>query len=195
MLSYPLQLSFRHLTIGTQIRVADSTGRMVAYVKQKALRLKEDVSVFADEGQQQLLYRIRADRMMDFNASYSITDGSGMVVGAVRRRGGRSIWRASYTLVDASGMEVGQVREENPWVKVADNLVGEVPIVGIFTGFLFNPAYLIDLRGSTVLRLKKRAAFMEGRFEVEQRAAVSDADEALLIPSLIVTVLLERRRG
>jgi hypothetical protein len=30
------------------------------------------------------------------------------------------------------------VQEENGWIKVLDALMGEVPVVGMFTGYLFN---------------------------------------------------------
>ncbi len=195
LLNYPLTLSFKVLSIGPQISVTDSTGRLVAYVKQKALRLKEDVSVFADEGQQELLYRIQADRAFDFNANYSITQADGTRLGSVRREGGRSLWKATYQIVDASGMNVGLVHEENPWLKLADALANQVPGVGLVSGYFLNPAYLVDLNGATVLRVKKQPAFLEGRFSVERRGETADFSESLLLPSVITTVLLERDRG
>lgn len=195
MLNYPLTLSFKVLSIGPQISVTDSTGRLVAYVKQKALRLKEDVSIFADEGQQELLYRIQADRAFDFNANYSITQADGMRLGSVRREGGRSIWKATYQIVDASGTDVGVVHEENPWLKLADALANQVPGVGLVSGYFLNPAYLVELNGAEVLRIKKQPALLEGRFSVERRGDASDFSEALLLPSVITTVLLERDRG
>ncbi|MDP9351571.1 MAG: hypothetical protein M3P51_08545 [Chloroflexota bacterium] len=195
LLNYPLTLSFKVLSIGPQISVTDSTGRLVAYVKQKALRLKEDVSVFADEGQQELLYRIQADRAFDFNANYSITQADGMRLGSVRREGGRSLWKATYQIVDASGMNVGLVHEENPWLKLADALANQVPGVGLVSGYFLNPAYLVDLNGATVLRVKKQPAFLEGRFSVEKRGEAAASSESLMLPSVITTVLLERDRG
>ena len=35
MLSYPLDLGFKIVTIGTRIRVTDATGRQVAYARKK----------------------------------------------------------------------------------------------------------------------------------------------------------------
>jgi len=58
-----------------------------------------------------------------------------------------------------------------------------------------NPAYLVEYRGNTVLYLKKQPAMLEGRFTVEKRGDFTDADEGLLMSSVIMTMMLERTRG
>ncbi|MCS6909756.1 MAG: hypothetical protein NZM11_04200 [Anaerolineales bacterium] len=54
------------------------------------------MKIFADEQQQNQLYQIRADRIIDFSAQYNITASGGAPVGAVKRRGMRSLWKATY---------------------------------------------------------------------------------------------------
>ena len=66
MMNYPLDLRFKIATIGTRVRVTDAGGNLVAYVRKKKFKLKEDVGVYADEDQRKLLFRIKADRMLDF---------------------------------------------------------------------------------------------------------------------------------
>ena len=58
MLNYPLNLSFKIIAFNPQVKVTDASGQTVLYVKQKALALKEDVKVFADESQQRQLYQM-----------------------------------------------------------------------------------------------------------------------------------------
>jgi hypothetical protein len=195
MLHYPLDLSFKIIAFNPQVRVTDAGGRLVAYVKQRALALKESVQVFADEAQQRPLYRMNADRILDFSAQYTIAAADGLPIGALQRQGARSLWRASYTILDPAGGEIGLIHEENPWVKVLDGLVGEVPGLGLVSGYFLNPAYLVDLRGRTVLHFKKQPAFLESRFTVERRGDFGDAEEQLLLASVIMLVLLERARG
>lgn len=112
-------------------------------------------------------------------------------MGAVKRKGMRSMWKATYLIVDASGAEIGQIHEENPWMKVLDAMLSDVPFVGMF----INPAYLVELRGQTVLYLKKQPAMMEGKFLLEKRGNFTDAEEQLLLPAVVQTVMLERSRG
>ncbi|MBI5079776.1 MAG: hypothetical protein HZC38_11840 [Chloroflexi bacterium] len=191
MLNYPLTLSFKVIAFNPQVRVTDASGNLVLYVKQKALALKEDVKVFSDEAQKNQLYQMKANKIIDFSAQYNISTPSGGALGAVKRQGMASLWKATYNIVDAAGAEVGLVHEENPWLKVLDGLVSDIPFVGMF----INPAYLVEYRGGTVLYLKKQPAFMEGKFTVEKRGDFSDADEGLLMSSVIMTMMLERTRG
>lgn len=195
MLNYPLTMSFKIVAISPQVTVTDAGGQVVAYVKQQAFKLKEDITIFADEAQTHPLYRMNANRILDFNANYAITTPDGQAVGGVYRPGARTLWKASYTLNDATGHQVGLIHEENAWIKVIDALAGEVPVLGMFTGYFFNPAYLVDLREQTVLYLKKQPAFLEGRFILEQRAPVAEQDEGLVIAGTIMALLLERTRG
>jgi uncharacterized protein YxjI len=195
MLNYPLNFSFKVIAFNPQVKVTDASGSVVLYVKQKALALKEDIKIFADEGQSRQLYQLKADRIIDFSAKYNITSAAGAPVGQVRRQGMRSIFKATYNILDANGADAGNIHEENAWVKVADALLGELPVLGIFSGYLFNPVYLVEYRGQTVLALKKQPAFLEGKFLVEKRGNFTDADEGLLLSSVVMTLMLERMRG
>lgn len=62
--------------------------RMAAfsYVKQKAFKLKEAMTICEDEGQTRPLYRIAADRIIDFPGTCAISDPSGVEIGAVRQK-------------------------------------------------------------------------------------------------------------
>lgn len=191
MLNYPLNLSFKIIAFNPQVKVTDASGATVMYVKQKALALKEDVKIFGDEAQQNLLYQMKANKIIDFSAQYNITNASGVPVGSVRRQGMRSLWKATYNIVDANGAEVGVIHEENPWVKVLDALVSDIPFVGMF----INPAYLVEMGGRTVYFVKKQAAMFEGKFTLEKRGEASAAEESLLLPSVIMMLMLERMRG
>lgn len=194
-MNYPLQLSFKILAIARQVSVTDATGNLVFYVKQKAFKLKEAVTIFADAQQTVPLYTINADRVLDFSANYHFTDRAGTPIGAVRRQGMKSIWRARYDIVE-SGAPVFAIQEANPWSKVFDSLFGEIPILGLFTGYLFHPAYLVSRRdGSVVMRLKKQSAFFESKYTIEKLLPLGESEEMRVLLSLMMVVLLERSRG
>lgn len=191
MFIYPLNLSFKIIAFNPQVKVTDSTGNTLMYVKQSMLALKESVRVFADESQQRELFTIKANKIIDWSAQYNIARSGGAQFGSVKRKGMKSIWKATYDIFDAAGNSIGLIHEENPWIKVLDSVVSDIP----FLGMLINPAYLIELRGQTVLYLKKQPAFFEGKFILEQRGQFGDEDEQLLLTSVIMALLLERQRG
>lgn len=157
-MNYPIKLSFKLLAIASQIYVRDANGQLIGYVKQKLFKLKEDINVFADEQQTQHLYKIKADRIIDFSAKYTFTDAQGRGVGSISRKGMRSIFKAHYLIFDENENQIMEIREENGWVKVVDTVVGEVPILGMFTGYFFNPAYIVSrMDGTHVARLDRKS--------------------------------------
>ncbi len=195
MLSYPLDLSFKIATIGTRVRVVDAAGRQVAYVRKKKFKLKEDVRVYEDEDQRDLLFRIKADRVVDFGANYAISAPDGRPLGAVRQQGVRSLWKSSYSISDARYEEVGLIHEENPWIKVLDSLAEAIPFADALGGLFFNPAYQAELYGGDVLRMQKQPSVLESSFRIEKLADFSEDEEDLLLAGIVMMVLLERDRG
>jgi hypothetical protein len=193
--NYPLQLSFKILAIARQLSVTDATGRLVFYVKQKAFKLKESVTIFADLEQTLPLYTINADRVLDFSASYHLTDRYGAPIGIVRRQGMRSVWKAHYEIVDGD-VPALTIQEANPWIKFLDGLIGEIPVIGMLTGYFFHPAYMVVRQdGTAVMRLEKQPAFLEGRYSIEKLASLSEPEEIRVLLGLLMVVLLERSRG
>ncbi len=195
-MNYPLQLSFKLLAIASQIYVRDANGQLLGYVKQKLFKFKEDINVFADEGQTQHLYNIKADRVIDFSAKYNFTASNGQPLGSIKRRGMRSILRANYEVYDENESQVYKIHEENAWIKVGDSLFGEIPVLGMFSGYLFNPAYIVErMDGTHVARLQKQPAFFEGVFQLEPKSQVAPEEEARVLLSVLTMTLLERARG
>jgi len=192
---FPLQIAFKRIALSPQIRVTDARGTLTHYVKQKLFKLKESVTVFADEAQTRRLFEIRADRMLDFNAAYRISDAAGKPIGVVRRHGMRSLWRAHYEIQAADGLLL-TASEENPWVKVLDGLVSDLPIIGLFAGYWFHPAYLLkDRQGTLVMRVQKVPALMEGRYRIDEHAALEGEARDAVLQGIFMMLLLERTRG
>lgn len=196
MMNFPLELRFKLLAIAQQIAVRDSSGQLLCYVKQKAFKLKEAVTVFGDEAQTRPLYKIEADRVFDISAKYHIEDMAGQPVGMIKRHGMRSFWRTHYE-VQRDDRHIFDIREENPWVKVADGFFSEIPVVGMLSGYLFHPAYRVvdSVTGNTVMRAEKRAAFFEGLYTIESLGPMSDDDARLGMLSILMMLVLERQRG
>lgn len=195
-MNYPLELNFKKLALAHQLSVTDAGGTLLWYVKQKAFKLKEQVTVFGDREQTRPLFEINADRVLDFSAHYRIrSSATHGEIGALQRKGMKSIWKARYE-IEAGGANVFIVEEENPWSKVADKLLGEVPVLGILSGYLFHPRFLVMRPGGAeVMRLEKKPAFFEGRFDIERLTTMTDTEENLVLLSLMMIVLLERHRG
>ena len=136
-MNYPLQMNFKILGIAPQIFVTDANGSSVFYVRQKLFKLKEAVRVYRDKSREDLQYEIKADRILDFSAKYTFTDQNGSAVGAVGRKGMRSLFRATYDIYDGED-KVMVLQEEEVWKRFVEGFLGRIPILGYLIILLIN---------------------------------------------------------
>lgn len=193
---FPLRFTFKITTITNDFRVHDAEGREQAFVRQKLFKLKEEIHVFSNEDRSQLNFKIKADRWLDFSATYRFFDARDKEVGSIVRRGMRSLWKASYQIFDENQQPDFAVNEENAMVKVFDGFFGELPIIGLFSGYFFNPSYTVTRPDGTIIaRLQKEKSFFGRRFSVNKLAEFESGEENRILLGLMMMILLERDRG
>jgi uncharacterized protein YxjI len=193
---FPITFQFKIGTLASDFVVKDAHGNTIAFVRQKMFKFKEAIMIYADESKTNLLYKINADRILDFNARYAFSNAEGEEIGSVGRKGMASIWKANYEIFDQNKNHDFHIREENPWTKVFDGLLGQIPVLGLFTGYLLNPKYAVTAAdGTMVVRLSKEASFFGRKFKLDQLADLGKGDSERILLALMMMVLLERRRG
>src|SRR3954454_14846651 len=179
-LQYPLTLNFKIAALAPQISVQDASGREILYVRQKLLKLRDKIKAFSDSSQSQELYEVNADRILDWSARFVFTDPQGRTVGAVQRQGTQSFWRATYDVQEASGRDLFRIQEEQPWLKVIDYFVEEIPFVGMLSGYLFSPTYGVQrlATGQIALRITKHRTLLSRPFTVDNlEGSLPEAEE------------------
>ena len=195
-LNFPLKFMFKITRLANDFTATDANDNVVAYVRQKMFKLKEDIQIFEDTSRQNQIFRIKADKWLDFSTAYSFTDHEGKELGKIVRKGWASLWKAHYELIDQHQQLQYNIREENAWIKVMDGMLGEIPILGMFTGYLFNPSYIVmNLQDEPIARLKKKPSFFGRKFEVTALTQFDADDDRRIVLGLMMMVLLERRRG
>ena len=194
---YPLALTFKITTLSSDFNVVDAHNRSIFYVRQKMFKLREEVKIFQDDTQSQPLYTIKANQWLDFSATYNFTNAAGQTLGKIARKGLVSIFKAHYDIYDNNDQLSHTVREENPWVKVFDALIDFVPFLGLLSGYLFHPAYIVtDKTGKAIARLVKKPSLIGRRFELEKLANFkSETEEESILLGLSMLLLLESDRG
>ncbi len=96
---------------GGAFHIYDSAGNVIGYSKMKAFKLKEDIRLYTGEDMSQELLTIKARQMIDFAASYDVYDPQQQVkVGALRRRGLKSLIRDEWLILDPYDREMGNTR-------------------------------------------------------------------------------------
>jgi len=156
-------------------------GRLLAYSRQKAFKLREDIRVYADESQTVELLYIQADRIVDFSAAYRVHDSStGEHIGSLRRKGWSSIFRDAWELLDAEGNLRGRVVEDSQWKALLRRAVD--------LAALFLPqTFLIEVEGQTVGTMRQNFMGFPPKFTIDL-----SHDHAGLLPRplAVATVIL-----
>ncbi|HSB00458.1 MAG TPA: hypothetical protein VLE49_07400 [Anaerolineales bacterium] len=97
-----------------KFRFYDPMGNLVMFSEQKMFRLREDIRVFSDESKSQEVLGIKARQILDFSAAYDVVDTAyNQKVGALRRRGLRSLLRDEWEVLDANDNVVGKLFEDS----------------------------------------------------------------------------------
>lgn len=89
-------------------------GQVVFYSNMKAFKLKEDIRIYTGEDMTQEVLTIKARNIIDFSATYDVVDAeTGERVGALRRRGLKSILQDEWAILDLNDQEVGTIVEDS----------------------------------------------------------------------------------
>jgi hypothetical protein len=100
--------------IGFKFHLYDPSGKLLMFSEMKASKLKEDIRLYSDESKTEELLTIHARSIIDFSAIYDVTDAkTGEKVGALQRKGMKSIIKDEWAILDKNDMEVGQIAEDN----------------------------------------------------------------------------------
>lgn len=197
-MAYPLKLTFKRLALAPQIFVTDAEDKSILYVRQKMLKFKEEVAVYADKTKEVHLFDINADRVIDWSARYHFNHAeTGEDLGSIKRHGMRSLFRCHYEIFEDDRV-VMNLREENAFTKFFDSMFGEIPVIGLLSGYVFNPKFLIsDTDGNPIMRVTKKPSLLESNFQIDllTETQLDTIEEWRILLSLMMMVLLERARG
>lgn len=112
------------LALTGKFRFYDPNGTQVMFSEQKMFRLREDIRVYSDESKTQEVLSIKARQIMDFSASYDVVDTAmNQKVGALRRKGLRSLLRDEWEILDANDRVIGLLFEDSIGLALLRRLV------------------------------------------------------------------------
>jgi len=99
---------------GGAFHIYDPQGNLAFFSEMKAFKLKEDIHVYTAEDKKVDLLAIKARQILDISATYDVTDvATGQKVGALRRKGMKSIIRDEWLILDMNDKEIGMIQEDS----------------------------------------------------------------------------------
>src|SRR4051794_13868883 len=89
-------------------------GQLAAFVEQKRIALREEVTFYADEAKTQPTFRFKARQVFDVGATYDVTGADGTPIGLFRKDFAssllRSTWHLEQPAADGTLSAVGRER-------------------------------------------------------------------------------------
>lgn len=145
---------------------ATSGGQPVAFVRQARLKVKEEITFYADEAQTEELFRLKARAVLELGGRYDVTTADGTRVGTLEKVFGKSLLRSTWRILDATEQEVGIAQERSVPIALLRRAIDFVPY-GELVPILFH--FTIDA-GGTHLGDMTRAWGVRDRYTLDLSA-------------------------
>ncbi len=133
---------------GASFHVYDDTGAVVAFCRQKAFRLREDIRLYTDESKSQELLTMKTRSVIDFGATYDVALPSGEIIGSLRRKGLRSLVRDSWLIFGPDGRELATLKEDSSGMAILRRIHGIFALLSPqkFEAMSFDGRHIATLR-------------------------------------------------
>ncbi len=171
--------------LGISCRILDKAGGLLYFVKMKAFKLKEDITVFRDEARTDAVLSIKARQIMDFGATYDITEvATGQKVGACRRKGLKSILKDEWEILDADDALLGHAKEDSMLLAM----------IRRFLSNLIPQTFLIDAMGDQIGKLKGTWNPFLVKYDVDFSGNNGQIDSRLLLGMTVLLMTIEGKQ-
>ncbi|MEE9611785.1 MAG: hypothetical protein V3W19_11060 [Desulfatiglandales bacterium] len=170
---------------GGAFHVYDEGGKVVLYSKMKAFKLREDLRVYSDESQREELLKIKTPKILDFGATYYVTDSTtNEEIGAISRKGLKSILKDEWIFRSTDGGEIGKLTEESMMGALLSRFISLIP-----------QKYVILANNREIASIKRHFNPLVLKFTMTIKDPEHLIDQRLLIAAGILLAGIEGRQG
>lgn len=99
----------------------------MAFVRQKKLKVKEDIRFFAHENESAELFRIKARAWLEFSGRYDVTTPHGERIGSLEKVFRESLLRSTWRILGPEDQELGIAKERSRLLAFVRRAVDFVP--------------------------------------------------------------------
>lgn len=141
-----------------------SEAHLLAFAEQKRMKLKEEITFYADASKSRAVFSFKARQRLDVHAEHDVLDEYGTPIGSFSKQFGASLVRSTWNLSAPGLQAVG--RERRPVIAVLRRLWGFIPYLGdIWVPFVFHFDFVDTASGATVLVSERQKAIRD-RYDV-----------------------------
>ena len=174
---------------GRAFHIYDKDGVCKFYSKQKAFKLREDFRIYSAETKSKELLVIKARNIIDFGATYDVIDPNrdDEAVGALRRKGIKSIFIDEWCILDPSGEEIGLIKEDSLILAILRRWL---------LGWLLPQTYVGHVREAPVCTFKRNFNPFVSKIQLDFSMDQSgDLDRRLGLSAAILLVAIDKKQN
>jgi uncharacterized protein YxjI len=170
-------------------------GQPILFVKQKKLKIKEDIRFRLSPDGDEHLFRIKSKTVFEFAGKHDVLDDHDAVIGMLGKSFGKSLLRSHWVVSDQSGNELFEAHESSWAVALIRRFIDLVPVAGDYLGVLsWLPFNFVLRRGETQIGTYRRVlGKLRDRYVLELTPAAGEIDRRLLVAFTIALDALQDR--
>ncbi len=170
---------------GGAFHIYDENRNLLLYSKQKAFKLREDFRVYSDKRQMEELLTIKTPQIFDISATYNVQDATtGEVIGAIRRKGLKSIVKDEWIFLSNESREIGKLTESSTARALLSRFIKLVPQTYV----------IVSADGRKIAEIRQHFNPFVLKYSMTIVEPEPSIDRRLLISSGIMLASIEQRQ-
>ena len=167
-------------------------GRPLLYVKQKKMKIKEDIRFRLSPDEDAHLFMIKSKSVFEFRGRHNVLDADGQVIGMLEKDFTRSLLRSHWHVRDPAGTELLEAHEAS-WVVALVRRIADIGVdwLSLLTWLPFN---FVLRRGERQVGTYKRVlGKLRDRYVLELGPELAEVDRRLVVAFAIGLDALQDR--
>jgi len=155
-------------------------GRPLLYVKQKKMKIKEDIRFRLSPDDDAHLFMIKSKSVFEFRGRHEVLDAEGQVIGMLEKDFTRSLLRSHWHVRDTAGNDLLEAHEAS-WIVALVRRIAEIGVdwLSLLAWLPFN--FVLRRGDQQVGSYKRLLGKFRDRYLLELGPEVGDVDRRLIV--------------
>ena len=192
-----IQQVFKALANEYQISIPEpgstEEGEQVLYVKQKKMKIKEDIRFRVPGEEDAHVFMIKAKSVFEFAGKFDVLDANDQKIGDLGKDFKKSLLRSQWVVRDAQENVVLRARESSIFIALLRRFAGLIPYADLLAFIPFNFTLFREDAGEELGTYQRVLGKLRDRYVLEAGPELADVDRRLLLAQAVALDALQDR--